>query len=586
MSKKPDSLKALYDALAPRYSTWHEKVKRSRDAYYRKFHNQIGLPEGVPVHESSTARNLVDNLADQLRTDEPRVVFDALGASKKAQDQRDLMVLWGQHILEGIDRESIISVWEQVKHDLIRDSAACVKFLVNMDALPEAPEDNKSLKEWRTKRAATWAYEVWAVDPLQVLPAPGRRNPPAYVLERQQRLEEEVKEDYPEYRTGEERGYKPSPVRMVDWLEFWSEEYYICEVEGQRIIDKPNPYGFIPYAWEYNGLGRHDISGNLAFLGEPVLESIMGELEEEVRVKTAMSAQWQYHVFPRLITTLAAAVAKRMFMKGPGAIITVADMAQKPQWMEVTPPNQQMVNFLSEIKANIAARFPPGLNQREPGVEAALHQALLQGQATKPLQPIKNALNRLASTVVNGMARQAKAMYLDTSVWGRGDKAEKGRMVKAEDFTSFNFHVSFEATDAAEDDRKLLTGTAMLRIPGLLSYETFYEKFGLGLGVNYEEERVRVNTEAVIQQFIASGVLTEALVQEMQAQEQAAAQQGMVGTVKEQALEALGGLAGGGSPPVGPSTPGAGSRTMEEVAGVAPPASIPQQALVTRAGGA
>ena len=577
---KPTTLKGLYKELEPLYSPWREKVKRARDTYYRKFHNQIQLPQGVPVHEASTARNLVDNLADQIRTDSPRISFDARGTSKKALDHKELMELVGQHLMDGIVREAVIDPFGQAVHDEIRDSAACIKFLVDTYKLPQEPPTDateKELREWRVMRADTWAFDVRAVDPLQVFIAPGRKQPPAFVLEYQQRLEAEVALDYPEvYKTREERGFKRSAINLVDWFEYWDADHFMVEVDGQLIEDKENPYGFVPYAWEYNGLGRHDWTGQLSFLGEPILEAVMGELEEEVRVKTAMSAQWQFHVFPRLVTTLSAVKARQMFLKGPGAIITIAEMAQMPKWLETTPPNQQMVAFLQEIKASIAARFPPGLNQREPGVEAALHQALLQGQATKPLQPIKNALNRLATRVINGMARQAKVMYLDMTVFGKLGKAEKSRMVSADDFTDFNFHVKFEATDPAEDDRKLLTGSAMLRIPGLLSNETFYDKFGAALGINWEEEQVRIMKETIIKQFVESGMMVETLIQEMQAQEQTQAEQGMLGTATAQAAEALAGATGGLG--AGPGTPGQGSRTMEGITGVQPPQGVTQGA--------
>ena len=116
--RKPDNLKELLNTLEPLYSPWHAKVKVSRDIYYRKFRNLPSLPPGVPIHEASTGRNLVDNLADQMRTDEPRIMFRANGTSKKAIEHAELMKLWGTGMMDQIVAHAVVDPWGQAKHDL------------------------------------------------------------------------------------------------------------------------------------------------------------------------------------------------------------------------------------------------------------------------------------------------------------------------------------------------------------------------------------------------------------------------------------------------------------------------------------
>ena len=542
---KPASLSDLKGKLDTLYSSTRARVVRWRKAYDKDFRSAVArLPEGVPIHESSTARNLIDNLADQIRTDEPRVTFKAVSSSIKAQRQKELMEMLGESLLKKIPRYTVVDPAEQVKKDLLRDGMACLKYTIDVDAIPVPPVRadftsklaySKALKDWRMARASAWFYDVRSVDPMQVYVAPGRKQPPIFVLEYQRRLAFEVRQDYPHWTDPKspKRGVDDL-LRLTDWLEYWDKDNYIVEVDGERIIDKTNPYKAIPYEWSYNGMGRHDYQGQLSSLGESVLEGNMGEFEAEVRVKTAMDAQWQFHVFPRLITTIDAVRARKMFMKGPGRIITIADMEQKPEWLVTPPPNAQMTQFLSEVKANISARFPAAINQRPEGVEAGIHQALLQGQALRPLQPIKNTLNRMYTRLLNGMLWQTKQLNLDVNVFGSVEGVEKERMVTPEDILHFNYEVKFEATDPAEDEKKLLVGLALMRVPRLLSRKSFREVFAAALGIKHEQEEQQTLEEITLDQIAEQGlILQQAMenLQQLQADEQ---QQGVLEAAQSQ----------------------------------------------------
>ena len=564
-------LQKLVNELEAYYSPWRNRVHRWRGIYYRSYRNLPQLPEGVPIHESSKARIIVDNLADQIRTDEPRVVFNAMGTSLAAQSHKELMETWGGHVMRHIPRHVNINPFEQVKKDLLRDSAACIKFTIDMDALPEPPAKGgrQAMKDWRIQKANAWVFDVRALDPLSVMPCPGRRSPAKYYIEVQDRLAIEVKDDYPHWSDPKRPagGMYDSPLRIARWVEYWDDVDYKVMVDGDIIIDKHNPYDASVYIWSYNGLGRADSGhyglGSAAYLSESVLEAAIGELEAEVRVKTAMDAQWQFHVFPRLITTKAAEVARREFMKGPGSIIHVDTMQDAPQWLDTPEPNAQMFQFLEHIENTINSRFPAAINQRPEGVEAAIHQALLQGQAIRPLQPIKDALNHMASGLLNGLARQMVALNISMNVFGMQGRAEKTRMVSAEDMISPNFDVRFEATDPAEDDRKLLTGVSLLRVPGLLSRQTFREKFAAALGLRNDEEEARTLKEATLDQAAQSGLLLQAAMEEMAAMEQEEQAKQVAGVLRKQVGEQ--------------AVPGERERGMGEF-GAAPPPEIKQAA--------
>ena len=237
-------------------------------------------------------------------------------------------------------------------------------------------------------------------------------------------------------------------------------------------------------------------------------------------------------------------------MKGPGAIIQVSDMGQRPQWLEVQPPNAQMAHFLQEVKSTIAQRFPPSLTQNTPGVDAAVHQAMLLGQALKPLLPIKQALNKLATTMVNGMAQQMIAFELKTNVFSTTAKTDKEKTVSWRDVTHVNFEVKYEASDPAEDQRKLLTGLALLRVPGILSRRSFRETFAQQLKLSNDDEEKRVIVERTLDILSMQGLLVPDALHEEQAQAAEAGAAGTQGVVNEQIAAARErGLEGQGAPP-------------------------------------
>ena len=75
---KPGDLSDLKNALERFYTSYRNDVRAMRDVYRKRFHI-ARLPEGVAVHQSSTGRNLVDNLADQIPVQNPKITFHARG---------------------------------------------------------------------------------------------------------------------------------------------------------------------------------------------------------------------------------------------------------------------------------------------------------------------------------------------------------------------------------------------------------------------------------------------------------------------------------------------------------------------------
>ena len=123
---QPDDLGQLETDLHSYYATMTTEMDRNRRLYHHDVKGLVKVPAGMAVHESSTANLIVDNLRDQVRTDEPRVEFEASGRSQLALQEKSLMELWGESCLWEISRRNISDPIQQVVHDQLMLGAACL----------------------------------------------------------------------------------------------------------------------------------------------------------------------------------------------------------------------------------------------------------------------------------------------------------------------------------------------------------------------------------------------------------------------------------------------------------------------------
>lgn len=541
------TLAELHTKLETYWGSAHANARRADDIYNRNFEGLLKLPTGIAVHQSSTGTLIVDGLRDQVHIDEPLVTFLTRGASQAALKEREMMEMWGRYVLRTIPEYETVNPFQQAIHDMLLRGATCIKHLVDVDN-------------------EVWPWNVRAIDPLIIFPAPGTKNPPRYVLEVQERYGADLMDKYPAwadaFAIAQKHSRKKGDIEtyVATWREWWDKDEVVYEVDGLEVSRKKNPYGIIPYAWAYSGLGRANEDGDPRYLMVGILDSIKGEIEDEVRVKTAQIAQWLYHVFPRLLTQENAKAMEKKMQVGPGSVIEYS--GEKPEWLGQPEPNQTMLLFLSEIQSNIFKKFGEALESRPSGVDAGIHQALLIGQSLKVIAPIKVALNNLGANLLNGMGRQMKALKLETSARGSVEAAEKERTIKGEEFRAFNFKVSFEATDPAENDRRMLAGLAVYRanaLKPLISDRTFRRQYMRHVVDVEEEEEAQILAEQVVGQVIGSGQMAQLVLERLMGAEE----EQKTGALEQQALEMAQGQLGGAT-----EIAGAKERELEGVASV------------------
>ena len=84
------------------YSQAHQQMTDADNLYNQDFYLNIDLPENITVHKSSKATQIVDNLRDQIRVDEPVVVYRERSPKQKDQEHKALLEVWGQNVLQQI----------------------------------------------------------------------------------------------------------------------------------------------------------------------------------------------------------------------------------------------------------------------------------------------------------------------------------------------------------------------------------------------------------------------------------------------------------------------------------------------------
>ena len=285
----------------------------------------------------------------------------------------------------------------------------------------------------------------------------------------------------------------------------------------------------MPYIFEWSGLGRAHSDSDPSHLAVGILTHILGELEEEVRLKTAISVQTQMHVFPPILTTEDARKVAAQFGLGPGKVIRHPP-GNPPQYMNYPAPNENLYRFLDAIQQNISRLAGAALSGgRDPGVEYGVLQALMVGQALTTIAPIRATLNGIATQTLNMMGTMVRKMDLNMTIKGTMEAIEEPFSVQGSDFDHMSFDVSFEAVDPAENDRAIMVGEA-LRRAGDISQRTFWEKYLKHVIADPEQEYINLWEEAILQHLLQSGALSNVVMDEaMQAQLQQQGEQATQG---------------------------------------------------------
>jgi hypothetical protein len=293
---------------------------------------------------------------------------------------------------------------------------------------------------------------------------------------------------------------------------------YVLEADRQRMIEEEkNPYEQVPYAFRYNGLGRIHESGDPFYLAVSALQALKGELMEERIIRTAMSAAWLFHVFPRAIVKGEDATkAAKALITGPGAVIALPDSPNSSlTWLEQPQPNQQMMDHLRETQQALREQVSPALGGQG-NATAGIHEALQIGQATKRLTRIKTSTNLLVGEVLTKLAGCVKTFDISMNVRGTIEGGEQAVRVSADTFKNVKFSAKFEVVDPAENDRRMMAGLSVYNAGSLISRATFRREFLGHLVEDSESEEAQILLEQTLDALAAAGVLSQSVMGRLQ----------------------------------------------------------------------
>ena len=590
-----------------------EKIANQR--YDNLFYEQASealarqhLPEDIEIYKSALATDVVDQVSDQLRTDEPSVIFGAITNSDREMKRKAQLEGWGKQVVIDDQFGQDIDAFSQGGKDLALRGEGIVKRLHNTN-LPKEPvlsdfkgrgrraDFNDAHNQWKAEMAATSPLlPARAIDPLTCFIPPNAVNPLPYIIEHQRRRQVDIWDDYPDWQSklaqkvwhidGKEKHVDADelndPLREVDWLEYWSKDRYIVIVDGIELFDKENPYGFVPYAHNYSGMGRSDERASSANKAASILSKIRGELLSEIILKTIMFELSQSYVFPRIRVPEGREDIIKSEM-GHRGILTYDEQDQRGpdsiQWLDPIPINPAVSGFLAEAQNAIARRVNPILSgQGQQDSEFGVLEALRIGQATKGIQEITTNLNRLATASLRQAAQMVIALDLKMTVTATQANGGSDFTMKAADLKTYKqLTVEFDAIDQLEQTRQQQAGMTLFR-GGAITRRTLHTKYLSDVVDDAIEEETQFGVEAAENVFYNSEVFMQWAIQHHQAE----LQENQAEEERQAVSGQLPGNAGGGDA-------GAGGRaasrtsTVEALAGGGADTSTRDQAAAVQA---
>jgi hypothetical protein len=507
----------------------HRQMIASQNMYDLKYDSHaIRIPRGVVVHTPSTAASIVDASRSQLRTDDPRVKVEADGSSQDARSLASKLRLGAQMLLKrmlgGVDQPLL----SQVLFDFMRLGMGVAKTVYDIDMVPEAPQRS----EFKTKRDFDHAYKAWdtlrtnvhpffdaVLDPHSVFTPKDETWPYSWAVEVQERTYASIREQYDKW-IPPKRNEKLDPSSKVEYIEYWTKNTVQRWADGVSLYDGPNPRGVVPYVRGYSGLGGTHLGGDPADAVIGILTKVESELQAEVRLKTAMDALWQYHVWPRLLTQEDPNTLKKSLQMGAGGIIQWhGPRDAKPEFLAPPAINASMITFLPELKDSITkATLQDVLQGERPrGVDYGYLQALLISQAALRFAAPKISLELFASRMVRLKYMQLAAVDHPISVHGYDEDIEGTRMLSARDMSGHvEVDVEFGTGDPL-DDNALVTTTITALQAGLIDMRTAIER----LGKDPDEIMAEILAWDTVKLAVAQGVFLPDYMKRLLAEQQA-----------------------------------------------------------------
>ncbi len=538
----------------------HSEKSKQQDLWTRLYYQDVSwlkpnVPQDVAVFPSSTPTDIVDTVADRMRTDEPSVSIRQWGTAPAARDRATLMRRWAEYVMQMDVTHAEVPAYSQASIDIPLMGEAVIKRLHNPN-IPLEPlrssfssedEYQEELRVWQGIMATTnTLLPARALDPANVFIPPNSSWPFPYAIEYQVRRQVQMWEDYPNFKAMqiEHNGRRlrslgrrrltekdlNNPAREIVWLEYWSEDEYIVEADGFELFRKMNPYGVVPYCHVYSGLGRNDKTNNSARKAMGVLGKLLGEVQTEIEMRTLLMAATRYYIFQRLLVPeghghrIADAMANGNVIEVPGNDVSAV------KWLDSPALSPEVSRALVDLDEKITKRVNPiGRGAPNRDVNSGVQEALATINSDTSLLKMSAAVNRLATQSMRLAAMQMTALGLrQTIVSGTNEEGvarerivdgSKGHLDRVGAIS-----IEFKAVDPVENSRRQQQGQRLFEGGGI-TQNRLWTSFLDGIIDDPEEEQIQKDAEDAISAWKNSPEFMQWSVQQFMQQEAAQQQQ-------------------------------------------------------------
>ena len=477
--KTIDEVRILKRDLVNFYQVKHTRQRKAWDFYNGHFHVLTRKQRGThQFHEVLTndARIIVDNIAGIIHPTSFQVKFEPLKPTedeKARADQLEELVYALLHRWGTLKSQSPFS--EAVKNVAIYGETA-VRTLYDEQSWGTKPVRQKAQDKeeydyqvslWNAQRQTRLPIRVNAVDPLNMLPAPGQDHPD-FMIEVYKLKPYQLKKDFPDWLNPTGDDFKP--VQLITYFDSDTWMYLVGDdSQATNLPRNPaNPYGICPYTMAWSGLGKNSPDGLPEDKAVGLIYPIIPAIEERSRSLTAVSIILQATALPRGYTRRAPAGSLPLGLVAPGEFLEIGET--EFGYFETKPASPDLYRLVDiagqQIEEYLSGRILGG--QRPTGVTSALMYEILQFQSGLKYQSFIEGMEALYAGVV------ANALYLIERFVG---DPLPGIKIKPQNIKGYyQPQMKFVYEDIATKRIKAMIGR-MLFMSGLLDFETVHEDY-------------------------------------------------------------------------------------------------------------
>ena len=431
-----EEMMKLKYALASRWKTAHDRFKKVKDMVNGEWHPlNLETRTAGRVHEviPATAKTMVEGVTSHVKPKSFSVKFKPLRPTERAREQADGLEDAGHEFLERHGLAKASSPLTEVAKNTAMYGLSFMRTLFQpqkwgVRPVKEAGESGEDFDYrealWEAQRSIELPFQTDAIDPLNVLPGPGKRIPD-YLFETYEIQPFALQSQFPLLQD-------PNPFATKQFTAFWSPEQWqyfvgsapimihgrsdaenstqgltswfdprLNETKALRPTDD-NFYGIVPYTTVWSGLGKRSPDGKPEEEAVGLIWPLMSLLKEEARSLTAISIIMQVSAQPRFLTR-GAPRGKLNIGMAPGDATEIGQTMIEPFPEIRVPPDLYSIQTIisQQMEMMLGAKLLTGM--RPAGVTSALFEEILLEQAEQRYKTFIESLEDAYSMVLAQM---------------------------------------------------------------------------------------------------------------------------------------------------------------------------------------